>query len=89
MFKAIKDTNTGFVYDWVKKLKDGTTLSVNIPSTNWKKEQEWSTEEIEALFNTTPLRKSITTLKKPKKETSISKEIIEADNTEVDLTQES
>jgi hypothetical protein len=51
MFKAIKDTNTGFVYDWVKKTEDGTIISVNIPSSNWKREQDWTTEEIDALFS--------------------------------------
>lgn len=53
MFKAIKDTNTGVVYDWVNELSDGTTISVNIPSNNWKKEQEWTKEEIENLFSLT------------------------------------
>jgi hypothetical protein len=50
MLRAIKDTNTGAVYDWVKQNDDGTVISINIPRDNWKKEQEWTTEEIDALF---------------------------------------
>jgi hypothetical protein len=59
MFRAIKDTNTGFVYDWVKTLGDGTELSVNIPSSMWKREQDWTNEEIEALFSV-PVQDEIT-----------------------------
>lgn len=50
MFKSIKDTNTGVVYDWIKKLEDGTEISVNLPETMWKREQDWTHDEIEALF---------------------------------------
>jgi hypothetical protein len=51
MFRAFKDTNTGEVYDWVKIKEDGTAISVNVPAHLWKKEQYWTAEEIEALFN--------------------------------------
>jgi hypothetical protein len=51
MIRAIKDTNTGVVYDWVKTLDDGTEQWVNVPSNNWKREQDWTTQEIESLFN--------------------------------------
>lgn len=59
MFRAIKDTNTGFVYDWIKTLADGTELSVNIPSSMWKREQDWTNEEIEGLFSV-PVQDEIT-----------------------------
>jgi hypothetical protein len=51
MFRAIKDTNTGVVYDWVKKQEDGSEVSVNIPAELWKREQDWTSEEIAALFS--------------------------------------
>jgi hypothetical protein len=51
MFKAFKDTNTGEVYDWVKINEDGTSISVNVPAHLWKKEKDWTEEEIEALFS--------------------------------------
>ena len=54
MFRSIKDTNTGVVYDWVKTDADGTETWVNIPSEMWKREQDWTNEEIEALFATNP-----------------------------------
>lgn len=50
MFTAIKDTNTGVVYDWYMKNEDGTEVHVSVPRESWKKEQDWSTEEIAALF---------------------------------------
>jgi hypothetical protein len=50
MFRSIKDTNTGVVYDWIKKQEDGSEVSVNIPPELWKREQDWTNEEIEALF---------------------------------------
>ncbi len=52
MFRAIKDTNTGVVYDWVNTLEDGTEIWVSIPPENWKRENEWTSEEIELLFST-------------------------------------
>jgi hypothetical protein len=51
MYKAIKDTNTGLVYDWGRKLENNDYEWVNIPSTMWKKEQEWTDSEISALFS--------------------------------------
>lgn len=54
MFRAIKDTNTGVVYEWVKTDSEGVETWINIPSENWKKEQEWTNEEIEALFSAAP-----------------------------------
>jgi hypothetical protein len=83
MFKAIKDTNTGVVYDWIKEVGDGTTISVNIPSSNWKKEHEWTKKEIENLFS--PPSKPIKVQKKsvnPLKVADSEKEVMIA--TEVD-----
>ena len=37
MYKALKDTNTGLVYDWGRKLENNDYEWVNIPSTMWKK----------------------------------------------------
>ena len=51
MYKALKDTNTGLVYDWGRKLENNDYEWVNIPSTMWKKEQEWTDSEISALFS--------------------------------------
>ena len=51
MYKALKDTNTGLVYDWGRKLENNDYERVNIPSTMWKKEQEWTDSEISALFS--------------------------------------
>ncbi len=51
MFRTIKDTNTGYVYDWYKLNEDGTESHFNVPSTMWKREQDWTQEEIDALFN--------------------------------------
>jgi len=53
MFRANKDTNTGVVYDWVKKQEDGSEVWVNISAERWKKEQDWTSEEIENLFSGT------------------------------------
>jgi hypothetical protein len=50
MYKALKDTNTGLVYDWGRKLENNDYEWVNIPSNMWKKEQEWTDSEISALF---------------------------------------
>lgn len=50
MFRAIKDTNTGVVYDWYKLNKDGTESHFNVPSELWKVEKDWSVEELEAHF---------------------------------------
>lgn len=55
MIRAVKDTNTGVVYDWIKTLDDGTEIHVNIPDTNWKREQDWTSAEIEALFTSEPV----------------------------------
>jgi hypothetical protein len=52
MYKALKDTNTGLVYDWGRKLENNDYEWVNIPSTMWKAEQEWTDSEISALFST-------------------------------------
>jgi hypothetical protein len=54
MIRAVKDTNTGAVYEWVKTDANGVETWVNIPEKNWKREQEWTSEEIEALFSTQP-----------------------------------
>lgn len=51
MYKAIKNINTGHVYDWIKTYEDGSSISVNVPEELWKTEQEWSEKELEALFN--------------------------------------
>lgn len=51
MYKAIKDTNTGVVYDWGRKLENNDYEWINIPSTMWKQEQEWTDSEISALFS--------------------------------------
>lgn len=51
MFRANKDTNTGVVYDWVKKQEDGSEVWVNISAEHWKIEQDWTREEIENLFS--------------------------------------
>jgi hypothetical protein len=51
MFRAIKDTNSGVVYDWVKILEDGSEVFVNVPTAQWKTQQEWSVEEVAALFD--------------------------------------
>lgn len=48
MYKALKDVNNGVVYQWTDL---STNNSVIIDSTNWKKETEWSTEEIASLFS--------------------------------------
>ncbi len=59
MFRAIKDTNTGEVYDWYKLNEDGTESHFNVPSSMWKREQDWTQEEIDALFNNTVIETSI------------------------------
>jgi hypothetical protein len=51
MIRAVKDTNTGVVYEWVKTTPDGVEHWANIPESNWKTEQHWTPEEIEALFS--------------------------------------
>ncbi len=51
MYTAIKDTNTGYVYDWIKTFEDGSSTSINLPPELWKIEQEWSLKEIDALFD--------------------------------------
>jgi hypothetical protein len=51
MFRAIKDTNTGAVYDWYKINEDGTESHFNVPRGMWKREQDWTQEEIDALFD--------------------------------------
>lgn len=51
MFRANKDTNTGVVYDWVKKQEDGSEVWVNVSAEYWKREQDWTREEIENLFS--------------------------------------
>lgn len=49
MYTALKDVNNGVVYQWTNNL---TNESVIIESTNWKKESEWSKDEIANLFST-------------------------------------
>lgn len=58
MFRAQKDTNTGVVYDWVKIDSDGTETWVNIPEDMWKREQDWTNEEIESLFSNVGIAES-------------------------------
>jgi len=60
MFRAIKDTNTGVVYDWIKTDENGNETSVNLPRELWKKEQDWTNEEIEALFSGNQITDSVT-----------------------------
>jgi hypothetical protein len=54
MIRAVKDNNTGAVYEWVKTNAQGVETWVNIPQENWKREQDWTHAEIEALFAQDP-----------------------------------
>jgi hypothetical protein len=85
MFKAIKDTNTGFVYDWVKKTEDGTLISVNIPRSNWKREQDWTTEEIDALFSV-DTKKQTPSPKKPIAPVKVKEQVTAVTNSAEDFS---
>lgn len=55
MFRAIKDTNTGVVNDWYRDNGDGTESHFNVPRDMWKREQDWTIEEVAALFEPMPV----------------------------------
>lgn len=46
MYTSVKDRNTRVVYEWVSN----TGERVLVPRENWKTAEEWTQEEIEALF---------------------------------------
>lgn len=59
MFRAIKDTNTGVVNDWYRDNGDGTESHFNVPRDMWKREQDWTVEEVAALFEPMPANASV------------------------------
>lgn len=51
-FIPLVDKNTKVVYEWTKVEEDGSEERVTLFREQWKRESDWTVEQLSALFNT-------------------------------------